>query len=47
MKMRNEQHVVRNGKKCTSIGGSVRTKPKNKAKRKSFKKSKGQGSGRR
>lgn len=34
---------VSNGKKVTSIGNSVRSKPKNKHKRKSHKKYRGQG----
>lgn len=39
-----ESCTPRNGKKNTSIGNSRRTKPKNKSKRRSFKKSRGQGS---
>lgn len=42
--MASEIKWVGNGKKCTSIGKSRRTKPKNKNKRRSFKKSRGQGS---
>jgi hypothetical protein len=41
------ERIIGNGKKVTSIGGSKRTRPKNKNKRRNFKKSRGQGSGRR
>ena len=41
------QQIIGNGPKRTSIGSSKRSRPKNKHKRRNWKKSRGQGSGRR
>ena len=47
IKYSEENSFKGNGKKRTSIGNSPRSRPKNKHKRKNWKKSRGQGSGRR
>lgn len=43
IKSNGESAFVGNGKKRTSIGHSIRSRPKHKDKRRSFKKSRGQG----